>query len=106
MRVNLFGRRKTSSSSGTPNPSPSHHHQPSRRHRSSQGGSDLITTLTQLKQNVEDLNKRENFLYAKAEAVVREAVQKERSGDHRGALNCMKKKKLYEKEGKLTFFSS
>lgn len=80
--MNLFGRKKTSGGAPT-----------SRSH-----GPDPAQTILKLRSTVETLEKRQVHLDKKVEQQVNEAKAKMAKKDKRGALYCLKRKKMYEAE--------
>lgn len=75
--MNLFGRKKAEAAKRAPDPA---------------------QAILQLRQTVETLDKRQVHLDKKIEQQVAEAKQKMGKKDKRGALYCLKRKKMYEKE--------
>ena len=77
--MNLFGRKKKA----TPN----------------KIDPEAISKATmQLKQNLDTLEKRQQLLYKRIDQQVAEAKRKSKAKDKKGALFCLKRKKMYEKE--------
>lgn len=74
--MNLFGRKK----------------------EASRGGPDPASTILKLRGTVETLEKRQVHLDKKIEQQVIEARSKMAKKDKRGALYCLKRKKMYESE--------
>lgn len=75
--MNLFGRKKAEAAKRGPDPS---------------------EAIKQLRQTAETLEKRQVHLDKKIEQQVSEAKQRMAKKDKRGALYCLKRKKMYEKE--------
>ena len=59
---------------------------------------ETLNTLTKLRATMEDLDKRQKVLEAKARNELEIAKEKNRQKDKRGALYSLKKKKMYEAE--------
>jgi len=59
---------------------------------------DPAQTIMNLRTHLETLDKREAHIQRKVEAAVREARQKMAAKDKKGAMFCLKRKKLYEGE--------
>lgn len=78
--MNIFGKRKKKPSSGA---------------RTPQQTADVITGL---RKKLGQIEKREEFVQKKIDAQMAEARQRSKRKDKRGALMCLKRKKLYEKE--------
>lgn len=74
--MNLFGRKKSAS----------------------QSGPDAAQTILKIRSTVETLEKRQNHLDKKIEQQINEAKAKMAKKDKRGALYCLKRKKMYEAE--------
>mmetsp|Transcript_8845 Transcript_8845/g.28046 ORF Transcript_8845/g.28046 Transcript_8845/m.28046 type:complete len:226 (-) Transcript_8845:180-857(-) len=75
--MNLFGRKKAEAAKRGPDPA---------------------QAILQLRQTVDTLEKRQVHLDKKIEQQTAEARQKMAKKDKRGALYCLKRKKMYEKE--------
>lgn len=84
--MNLFGvKKKAALSGGGPS--------------SSVGGTGSASeTIQLLRTNVEMLDKREHHISLKIEAALREAKEKAAKKDKKGAIVCLKRKKMYEAE--------
>ena len=76
--MNLFGRKKSPAAPGGP--------------------SDPAQTILKLRSTVETLEKRQVHLDKKIEQQTKEAKEKMGKKDKRGALYCLKRKKMYEAE--------
>jgi charged multivesicular body protein 4 len=59
---------------------------------------EALNTITKLRTTLEDLDKRQKVLEAKARNELETAKEKNRQKDRRGALYSLKKKKMYEAE--------
>ena len=59
---------------------------------------DALNTINKLRGTLEDLDKRQKVLEAKARNELETAKEKNRQKDKRGALYSLKKKKMYEAE--------
>lgn len=59
---------------------------------------EALNTITKLRSTLEDLDKRQKVLEAKARNELETAKEKNRQKDRRGALYSLKKKKMYEAE--------
>lgn len=77
--MNIFGKRKKKAAAA-PNP---------------QQTADVITGL---RKKLNQIEKREEFVQKKIDAQLAEARARTKKKDKRGALMCLKRKKLYEKE--------
>mmetsp|Transcript_6978 Transcript_6978/g.7323 ORF Transcript_6978/g.7323 Transcript_6978/m.7323 type:complete len:231 (+) Transcript_6978:27-719(+) len=55
-------------------------------------------TITNLRTNIESLDKREKHIYTKIDASKKEALMKKKKGDQKGAIFALKKMKMYEGE--------
>lgn len=80
---NLFGKKKTEQSAPTP---------------VKQDTQSIAQTIQRLKADVERLEKREAHQQQKIDALQREAMQKGKNKDKKGALFALQKKKLLETE--------
>lgn len=76
--MNLFGRKSKKPVTANPNAT--------------------SDTIKRLREQVETLEKRELHLEKKIQAQLLEAKKKSASKDKRGAIFCLKRKKMYEKE--------
>ena len=76
--MNLFGRKKSAAAPG--------------------GAADPAATILKLRSTVETLEKRQVHLDKKIEQQTKEAKEKMGKKDKRGALYCLKRKKMYEAE--------
>ena len=76
--MNLFGRKKSPAAPGGP--------------------SDPAQTILKLRSTVETLEKRQVHLDKKIEQQTKEAKEKMGKKDKRGALYCLKRKKMFENE--------
>jgi len=81
--MNLFGRKKAAAAAGG---------------GGGPGANDPAQTILKLRTTVETLEKRQTFLDKKIEQQVAEARAKMAKKDKRGALYCLKRKKMYEAE--------
>jgi len=77
-RMNLFGRKKTAATTAA--------------------AQDPAQTILQLRNTVDTLEKRQVHLDKKIEQQMTEAKAKMQKKDKRGALYCLKRKKMYEAE--------
>lgn len=59
---------------------------------------DVASSIMNIRQTIDTLEKRENFMQKKIEDQVKEAKVRLKKGDKPGAMYCMKKKKMYEGE--------
>ncbi len=59
---------------------------------------EALNTITKLRSTLEDLDKRQKVLEAKARNELETAKEKSRQKDRRGALYSLKKKKMFEAE--------
>lgn len=59
---------------------------------------DPQTTIARLRESIANADKRENYVQHKMAAIVQEAKLRSAQGDKRGALNALKRKKLYQAE--------
>lgn len=75
LKMNLFGKKKAAA----PTPSP-------------------LESITKLRETLNVLEKREEFVQKKIDTVLAEAKVKAQKSDKKGALFALKKKKLYEEE--------
>lgn len=66
--------------------------------QTSSTSADPVSSLEKLNEAIENATKREVQVQRKIDTAVTQAQRKLRFGDKRGALFCMKQKKLYEKE--------
>lgn len=57
-----------------------------------------LAAMENLRNTVEDINKRSTLLQNKAKNELQQALQKKKQGDKSGALVCLKRKKMYENE--------
>ena len=62
------------------------------------GGNDPTATIVQLRESMVTLSKREEHIQKKADNAVETAKKKLQAKDKKGALFCMKQKKMYESE--------
>merc|ERR1719164_381224 len=62
------------------------------------GQTDNVSVILKLRSTVEMLDKRQAHLQKKVEQQIAEAKEKMAKKDKRGALFCMKRKKMYEAE--------
>lgn len=88
--MNFFGRK--ASKAPAPAPAPAN---------TSSGNGQVQTpqqSLQILKQKMENIEKRQQFIEKKINAQVQIAKEKSKAGDKRGALFALKTKKLYEQE--------
>ncbi|GMI21205.1 hypothetical protein TeGR_g3204 [Tetraparma gracilis] len=85
--MNFFGKkRQTGGAAPTP------------AARGGGGGGDPTSTIIQLRESLATLDKREDHIQKKADAMVEEAKKKLAAKDKKGALFSMKRKKMYESE--------
>lgn len=78
--MNIFGKRKKKAGPAASNP---------------QQTADVITSL---RKKLGQIEKREGFVQKKIDAQMAEARARSKRKDKKGALMCLKRKKLYEKE--------
>ena len=57
-----------------------------------------VQSVAKIKQTQERLEKRQKLLEKKIAAQIKQAKAKSKAGDKRGALMCLKRKKMYDKE--------
>ena len=75
--MNLFGRKKSAAAASGPDPA---------------------QTILKIRSTIDTLEKRQNHLDKKIQQQMAEARAKMQKKDKRGALYCLKRKKMFEKE--------
>lgn len=82
--VNFFGRRKSQ-------PSP-------RAEAAAPAGQSALAQIAKMKQTADNLEKREFFLVTKVDNELKNAVQRKKKGDVKGAKLHLKRKMMYQKQ--------